>query len=105
MPAVAPPETLPAAQVRSATVAVARRIFADPTNFDAAGFLTIGFTRAQLTLGDICSNAGSTYITSEGLAALGLQASDRYWTAPAMPWTMRRPYSGADFREDYAVDY
>lgn len=99
------PDTLPAAQVRSATVAAARRIFADPSNFDAAGFLTIGFTRAQPTLGDIYSNAGSMYITSEGLVALGLPATDPYWTAPAMPWTMRRAYSGEDFRKDYAVDY
>ncbi len=99
------PDTLPPAQVRAATVAAARRIFADPSNFDARGFLTIGFTRAQPTLGDIYSNAGSMYIASEGLVALGLPARDPYWSAPAMPWTMLRAYSGQDFRKDYAVDY
>lgn len=99
------PETLPVAQVRSATVAAARRIFADPSNFNAQGYMTIGFTRAQPSLGDWYSNAGSMYIASEGLIALGLPASDTYWTAPAKPWTMRRAYSGEDFRKDYPVSY
>lgn len=99
------PETLPAPQVRSATVAAARRIFADPSNFNAQGYMTIGFTRAQPSLGDWYSNAGSMYIASEGLIALGLPASDPYWSAPATPWTMRRAYSGEDFRKDYPVSY
>ena len=99
------PETLPAPQVRAATVAAARRIFAAPSNFNAQGFMTIGFTRAQPTLGDWYSNAGSMYIASEGLIALGLPATDTYWASPAMPWTMRRAYSGEDFRKDYPVGY
>ena len=99
------PDTLPGAQVRAATVAAARRIFADPSNFNAQGFMTIGFTRAQPSLGDWYSNAGSMYIASEGLIALGLPKTDPYWTAPAMPWTMRRAYSGLDFRKDYPVNY
>ncbi|KQN06953.1 DUF2264 domain-containing protein [Sphingomonas sp. Leaf25] len=99
------PETLPGGQVRAATLAAARRVFADPGNFDANGYLTIGFTRAQPTLGDWYSNAGSMYIASEGLVALGLPASDPYWTAPALPWTMRRAYAGQDFRKDYPVAY
>ncbi|KQM67974.1 hypothetical protein ASE75_03650 [Sphingomonas sp. Leaf17] len=99
------PDTLPPGQVRAATVAAARRVFADPTNFDDRGFLTIGFTRHQPSLGDIYSNAGSMYIASEGLVALGLPATDAYWTAPAQPWTMRRAYAGMDFRKDYAVSY
>ncbi len=99
------PAKLPGAQVRAATVAAARRVFADPTNFDAAGFLTIGFTRHQPTLGDWYSNAGSMYIAAEGLVALGLSADDPYWTAPAQPWTMRRAYAGMDFAKDYPVDY
>ncbi|MWC43898.1 hypothetical protein SAMN05216557_102619 [Sphingomonas carotinifaciens] len=99
------PETLPGPQVRAATVMAARRVFADPSNFNADGFLTIGFTRAQPTLGDWYSNAGSMYIASEGLVALGRPASDPFWTGAAMPWTMRRAYAGQDFRKDYPVDY
>jgi hypothetical protein len=99
------PDGLPGGQVRAATVAAARRVFADPSNFDDRGFLTIGFTRHQPTLGDWYSNAGSMYIASEGLVALGLPAGDPYWTAPARPWTMRRAYGGMDFAKDYPVEY
>ncbi len=99
------PATLPLGQVRAATMASQRLVFADPSNFNVDGFLTIGFARHQPTLGDIYSNAGSMYIASESLIALGLPASDPYWTDPPQPWTMRRAYSGADFRKDYYVSY
>ncbi|WP_380786451.1 DUF2264 domain-containing protein [Sphingomonas sp. R86521] len=99
------PDTLPPGQVRAATVAAQRRVFADPSNFDADGFLTIGFTRHQPTLGDWYSNAGSMYLAAESLLALGLPADDPYWTSPPLPWTMRRAYAGQDFAKDYYVDY
>lgn len=99
------PDTLPPGQVRAATMAAQRRVFADPSNFNADGFLTIGFARHQPTLGDIYSNAGSMYIASESLIALGLPADHSYWTAPPQPWTMRRAFAGQDFRKDYAVNY
>jgi hypothetical protein len=98
-------DKLPEGQVRAATVAAQRRVFADPSNFNADGFLTIGFTRHQPSLGDWYSNAGSMYIASESLIALGLPADDPYWTAPPRPWTMRLAYAGADFPKDYYVDY
>jgi len=94
---------LPEGQVRAATMATQRRIFSDPSNFDADGFLTIGFARHQPSLGDVYSNAGSMYITSESLLALGLPAFDSYWTAPAQPWTMRKAYEGQDFPKDYYI--
>ncbi|WP_313737446.1 DUF2264 domain-containing protein [Sphingobium yanoikuyae] len=94
---------LPEGQVRAATMATQRRIFADPSNFEADGFLTIGFARHQPSLGDVYSNAGSMYITSESLLPLGLPASDSYWTVPAQPWTMRKAYEGQDFPKDYYI--
>jgi hypothetical protein len=99
------PESLAPGRVRAATVAAQRRMFADPSNFDPRGFLTIGFTRAQPSLGDWYSNAGSMYIASESLVALGLPAEAPYWTLPGEPWTMRLAYSGRDFPKDYPVSY
>jgi hypothetical protein len=99
------PAKLSEGQVRAATVAAQRRLFADSSNFNADGFLTIGFTRHQPSLGDVYSNAGSMYIASESLIALGLPPDDSYWTAPPLPWTMRLAYSGGDFPKDYYVDY
>ncbi|WP_230482440.1 DUF2264 domain-containing protein [Sphingomonas sp. Leaf21] len=99
------PATLPAGQVRAATVAAQRRVFADPSNFDADGFLTIGFTRHQPSLGDWYSNAGSMYIAAESLLSLGLPADDIYWTTTPKPWTMLLAYEGKDFQKDYYVSY
>jgi hypothetical protein len=99
------PPSLPEGQVRAATVAAQRAIFRFPDTFDAQGYLTIGFTGHQPALGDIYSNAGSMYIAAESLVALGLPADDSYWTAPPLPWTMRKAFSGAAFPKDYYVTY
>ena len=99
------PESLPVGQVRAATMASQRRVFADPSNFNADGFLTIGFARHQPTLGDVYSNAGSMYIASESLIAMGLPATHAYWMDAPLPWTMRRAFGGQDFPKDYHVNY
>lgn len=96
-------DKLPEGQVRAATMATQRKMFADPSNFDADGYLTIGFARHQPSLGDVYSNAGSMYITSESLLALGLPSSNRYWISPAEPWTMKKAYDGHDFPKDYYI--
>lgn len=95
---------LPEGQVRAATLATQRRIFADPSNFDAKGFLTIGFARHQPTLGDVYSNAGSMYIAAESLLALGLPSGDSYWQAEGQLWTMPKAYGGMDFPKDYYIE-
>jgi hypothetical protein len=96
-------DKLPEGQVRAATMATQRKIFADPSNFTTDGFLTIGFARHQPSLGDVYSNAGSMYITSESLLALGLPASDSYWSTQSQPWTMRKAYDGQEFAKDYYI--
>jgi len=99
------PKSLPEGQVRSATLAAQRAIFRFPDNFDAKGFLTIGFTGHQPALADWYSNAGSMYLASQSLVALGLPAGDSYWTAPGQPWTSRRAFAGEQFPKDYYVAY
>lgn len=99
------PETLPVGQARAATVAAQRAVFANPTNFDDKGYLTIGFCGHQPTLADWYSNAGSMYLTSLSLLALGLPSDDPYWTAEAQAWTSKRAFAGAKFAKDYYVEY
>jgi hypothetical protein len=99
------PKSLREGQIRAATVAAQRAIFRHPSNFDAKGYLTIGFTGHQPTLADWYSNAGSMYLASESLLALGLPASDPYWSSESLPWTMRKAFAGAPFPKDYYVDY
>jgi hypothetical protein len=99
------PASLPEGQARAATVAAQRRMFADPTNFNEQGFLTLGFSRHQPSLANIYSNAGSMYIASESLLALGRAANDTFWTSESLPWTTRLAYSGGEFPQDNYVTY
>ncbi|ESQ84889.1 hypothetical protein AEAC466_07475 [Asticcacaulis sp. AC466] len=99
------PDSLPEGQVRAALTAAQKRIFANPSNFNEAGYLTIGFAGHQPTLGDWYSNNGSMYIVSESFLALGLPANDSYWTTPALPWTAKKAFANETFKKDYYVDY
>ena len=99
------PESLPEGQVRAALTAVHRAVFDHPSNFTREGHLTLGFTSHQPELADRYTNTGSLYITSASLLALGLPAADTFWTAPALPWTQQKAFSGQKFPRDYAVTY
>jgi hypothetical protein len=99
------PASLPEGQVRAALQAVHKAIWTEPSNFTKDGFLTIGFAGHQPELGDWYSNNGSMYIASEGFLALGLPATDSYWTAPAQDWTQKKAFAGHKFPKDYAVNY
>jgi hypothetical protein len=99
------PAKLSEGQVRSALVAAHKAVFSQPSNFTKDSFLTIGFAGHNPALGDWYSNNGSMYITAEGFLALGLPASDSFWTAPAQAWTQKLAFSGQPFQKDYAVDY
>ncbi|HWT51207.1 MAG TPA: DUF2264 domain-containing protein [Caulobacter sp.] len=99
------PAKLSEGQVRAALTAAHKAIFNQPSNFTEGGFLTIGFAGHNPALGDWYSNNGSMYVTTEGFLALGLPASDSYWTAPSQPWTQKLAFAGQPFQKDYAVDY
>ncbi|WP_457392920.1 DUF2264 domain-containing protein [Roseateles sp. P5_E1] len=99
------PASLPEGQVRSALHAAHVAIWDGPGNFTKDGFLTIGFRGHQPELGDWYSNNGSMYIAAAGLLALGLPATDSYWTAPAQDWTQKKAFSSNRFPKDYAVGY
>jgi len=98
------PETISEGRVRAALTAVHRRSFANPGNFNDAGYLSLGFCGHQPEIADIYSNNGSMYITTESMLALGLPPTDSYWTAPAEDWTAKRAYSNQSFRRDHAIE-
>ncbi len=109
------PEQLPAGQVRAVLTAVMKRMYkgdlqqlfgqkpdADaPTNFNAGGFLTIGFVGSHPNVADIYTNNGSLYMTSLAFLPLGLPADDPFWTDPALPWTSKKAWEGQDFPKDH----
>lgn len=99
------PDILTEGQVRAALVAVHKSIFKDASNFNADGFLTIGFAGHQPELGDSYSNNGSMYLTSESFLPLGLPANDSFWTVKSEDWTAKKAFRNDRFNKDYPVNY
>jgi len=97
------PEPLEPAQVREALSAVIRRSIEAPGTFDAEGWLRIGFCGHQPEVGESYINTGSLYLCSVGMLPLGLPATDPFWTAPALPWTSVRAWSGAPLPADHCI--
>jgi hypothetical protein len=98
------PPTLSEGRVRAAMTAMHRRIFNNPTNFTADGYLTIGFSGHQPEIADVYSNNGSMYITTESLLALALPPSDSFWTSAAEDWTAKRAFGDKPFNRDHALE-
>ena len=89
------PATLKPGQVRAALTAVIRRMIEAPGAFDANGWLTIGFCGHQPAVAEPYISTGSLYLCSAVLLPLGLPSSDAFWSAPAVPWTSQKYWSGA----------
>lgn len=96
------PKELPAGQVRAAMTAVIQRMFGDNRNFNAEGYLTLGFNGSQPNISDWYTNNGSLYLASLAFLPLGLPADAPFWTDAPQPWTSKKAWGGEDFPKDYA---
>lgn len=97
------PKEVEPAQVRSALTAVIRNQFRRADNFDAEGWLRVGFAGAQLGMSESYINTGSVYLCAVGFLALGLPPSHPFWTAPFTPWTNLKAWNGAEVPADEAL--
>jgi hypothetical protein len=82
-------------QVRRALQRVHSRLFDDDRQFDAAGYLHLGFVGAQPDVANRYSNNGSCYFTGLSFLVLGLPRSHPFWTADDMPFTQELAWSGS----------
>src|SRR3954447_1847804 len=98
------PATLPPEQVRCALGAVISRTLGAAGAFDDSGWLLIGLAGHQPSLGETYISTGSLYLSLAAFLPLGLPAQDRFWSAPAAPWTSVKVWSGVDIPADHAVD-
>lgn len=76
------PKELPAGQVRAAMTAVIQRMFGDNRNFNAEGYLTLGFNGSQPNISDWYTNNGSLYLASLAFLPLGLPADAPFGQMP-----------------------
>jgi hypothetical protein len=97
------PDGVSPAQVRGALTAVIRRSIEAPGTFDAQGWLRIGFCGHQPGIGERYISTGSVYLCAVALLPLGLPPEDPFWSAPAVPWTSQRAFSGQPFPIDKAL--
>jgi hypothetical protein len=97
------PEGVSPAQVRGALSAVIHHSIEAPGTFDKDGWLRIGVSGHQPTVGEEYISTGSLYLCAVGLLPLGLPSSDAFWTAPGEPWTSVRAWSGEPFPIDHAL--
>lgn len=95
------PQELSNGQVRAALTAVMKNMFRDESNFNAGGFLTIGFVGSHPDVADVYTNNGSLYMTTLSFLPLGLPADDPFWTDPAAKWTSKKAWEGDDFPKDH----
>lgn len=98
------PERVNPAQVRCALTAVIRNQMKSPKNFDANGWLRVGFAGEQIDMSESYINTGSVYLCAVGLLPLGLPATDEFWSAPYTEWTNLRAWKGeSDVKADHAL--
>ena len=95
------PKELSNGQVRAALTQVMHRMYDQQQNYNAGGFLTIGFCGHQPETADWYTNNGSLYMTSLSLMPLGLPASHPFWTDAAEPWTQVKAWGGQPFPKDH----
>ncbi len=98
------PESLPPAQIRCALTAVIKKTLESPSTFNADGWLNIGLYGKQPGLADFYTTSGSGYICTNIFLPLGLPETDEFWSAPPLPWTSVKIWSGADVKGDHALD-
>lgn len=102
-------EKLPAhikpAQVRCALTAVHRHMYEGDQNFEANGWLVLGFNGHQPECADYYTSTGSLYMATLSFLPLGLPADNAFWTDAPADWTTKKAWQGDTLRSDYKVEY
>ena len=98
------PRNINPAQIRSALTKVLKTQFDNDRNFNEDGWLVMGLIGSQK---DICEediNTGTLYSCCAVFLALGLDANDDFWTAPAAEWSSVKAWKGDKIQKDQTFD-
>ncbi len=99
------PDYMEPSQVRCGLTAVMHNLYDHKGNFDANGWLVLGFNGHQPLVADLYTSTGSLYMATLGFLALGLPPQSRFWSDPPSDWTSKKAWSGQLFKRDYHIDY
>lgn len=97
------PEELPPEQVRCALSAVISKTLSCGI-FDKNGFLKIGISGDQPSLGEFYISTGSLYLCETAFLPLGLPDNHRFWSGKEMKFSSQKIWSGEDIPADRAED-
>src|SRR5258708_6912842 len=90
-------------QARVALTSVIRRTLEPAGTFDEHGWLQIGLSGHQPSLGETYISTGSLYLCSAAFLPLGLTSRDEFWSAPDAETTWSRVWKGQDMKADSAL--
>ena len=96
-------DNLPPEQVRCALSAVISRTLSGDI-FDENGFLKIGISGAQPSIGEGYISTGSLYLCETAFLPLGLAENHRFWSGGETKFTSQKIWSGEDIPADRAED-
>ena len=96
------PEEINPAQVREGLYMVIKKQMEAPETFDENGWLKIGFYGHQKAIAESYISTGSLYLCTTAFLVLGLPVQTPFWAAPAVDWTQKRIWNGADVTIDHA---
>ena len=99
------PRNINPSQVRSALTAVMKKQFSDNQNFTNNGWLVVGLNGSQLDISENDINTGSLYFCCAIFLALGLPASDIFWTDPFSEWSTMKAWNGQPIQKDQSIDF
>lgn len=99
------PGSIKPAQVRCALTRVFHNMFDGNQNFDASGWLVLGFNGHQPMMADVYTSTGSLYMATLGFLPLGLPAGNSFWTDAPADWTSKKAWGGQPVKKDYKVEY
>ncbi|WP_371068549.1 DUF2264 domain-containing protein [Sediminibacillus sp. JSM 1682029] len=97
------PDSLEPAQVRTGLTAVIKRSLEAPGSFTDDGWLTIGLSGHQPSIGEGYISTGSTYLCTVVFLPLGLSVDAPFWRDPPQDWTAKKAWSGKRFPIDQAL--
>ena len=98
------PGSVAPGQVRAALSAVIERTLGPAGSWRDDGFLWIGLSGRQPSLGEAYITTGSLYLAACAFLPLGLAPEDGFWTDAERPWTSVRLWSlGEDLPADHAL--
>ena len=91
------------AQVRGALSAVIQRTLTPTGTFDDQGWLRIGLSGHQPSLGETYISTCSLYLCTFAFLPLGLPPDDEFWSGAKADWSACQVWNGADLPADHAI--